>query len=100
MASFQEVGAQFIAHYYNKLTMDRPNLASFYTDQSMLSYEGEQFMGSNMIMEKQGQLPNLTFDSANAVIDYQPYFNDGIFVLVSGCLMIDAIFLMAMPSGH
>ena len=53
MASFQEVGAQFIAHYYNQLTTNRAGLTSLYTDQSMLSYEGEQFMGTAQIMEKQ-----------------------------------------------
>ena len=40
-------------------------------------------------MGKMGGLPNLTFDSANACIDYQPSVNDSIFVLVSGCLFID-----------
>ena len=55
----------------------------------MLSYEGEQFMGIQQIMEKQGGLPNLTYDSNNAVTDFQPSVNEGIFCLVSGCLFID-----------
>ncbi len=46
-------------------------------------------MGTQQIMEKQGGLPNLTYDSANAIADYQPSINDGIFVLVNGCLFID-----------
>ena len=45
MADFATVGAQFIAHYYDQLTTNRQGLQSLYTDQSMLSYEGEQFMG-------------------------------------------------------
>ena len=89
MSDFQSVGTQFIAHYYNTLTTGRANLGALYTDQSMLSYEGEQFMGTQQIMEKLNGLPNLTFDSASAVADYQPSQNDGIFVLVSGCLCID-----------
>ena len=40
-------------------------------------------------MGKLNGLPNLTYDSANAVADYQPSVNDGIFVLVGGCLFID-----------
>ena len=41
MASFQDVGSQFIAHYYASLTSDRAALAKLYTDESMLTYEGE-----------------------------------------------------------
>jgi len=40
-------------------------------------------------MGKQAGLPNLTYDGDSAVADYQPSVNDGIFVLVSGCLFID-----------
>lgn len=46
MADFQTVGAQFIAHYFDQLTNNKAGLASLYTDQSMLTYEGEQFMGT------------------------------------------------------
>mmetsp|Transcript_11460 Transcript_11460/g.14415 ORF Transcript_11460/g.14415 Transcript_11460/m.14415 type:complete len:91 (-) Transcript_11460:116-388(-) len=55
----------------------------------MLSYEGEQFLGRQQIMDKQSQLPNLTYDAASAVADYQPSLDGAIFVLVSGCLFID-----------
>ena len=55
----------------------------------MLTYEGEQFMGPQSIMEKLSGLPNLTYDAASAVADYQPSTNGAIFVLVSGCLFID-----------
>ena len=89
MTDFQNVGTQFIAHYYNTLTTDRANLGNLYTEQSMLTYEGEQFMGPQSIMEKLSGLPNLTYDAASAVADYQPSNNGGIFVLVSGCLFID-----------
>ena len=45
MTDFQAVGSQFIAHYYQTLTGNRAGLSQLYTDVSMLSYEGEQFMG-------------------------------------------------------
>jgi len=45
MTDFQAVGSQFIAHYYQTLTTNRAGLGQLYTDVSMLSYEGEQFMG-------------------------------------------------------
>ena len=43
--SFDEVGRQFVEHYYNTFDSARNNLAVLYTDASMLSYEGEQFLG-------------------------------------------------------
>ena len=89
MADFNAVGTQFIQHYYQTLTTNRGELGNLYTDASMLSYEGEQFMGGPSIMEKMVGLPNLTFDSNSAVFDYQPSVNNGIFVLVTGCLFID-----------
>lgn len=46
MSDFQSVGTQFIAHYFNTLTTNRQALGSLYTDVSMMSYEGEQFMGA------------------------------------------------------
>ena len=89
MTDFQAVGQQFITHYFNSLQTNKAALASLYTEQSMLSYEGEQFMGVQAIGEKLGALPNLTFDAQNAVMDYQPSVNNGIFVLIAGNLFID-----------
>lgn len=82
MTDFQAVGQQFIAHYYAQLTQNRAGLATLYNANSMLTYEGEQFMGVQQIGEKMGALPNLTFDNASAAIDLQPSANDGIFCLV------------------
>ena len=89
MTDFQAVGNQFIAHYYAQLTTNRAGLGPLYSANSMLTYEGEQFMGVEQIGEKMGALPNLTFDNASAAIDLQPSANNGIFVLVQGKLCID-----------
>ena len=87
--SFQETGQQFVAAYFNALTTDRSQLGNFYTAESMLTYEGEQFLGIDAIGGKIGGLPALTFDSQSAVMDFQPSISNGIFVLVSGVLYID-----------
>ena len=89
MTDFQAVGTQFITHYYQSLQTNKAALASLYTAESMLSYEGEQFMGKDAIGEKLSGLPSLTFDANNAVVDYQPSVNNGIFVLITGQLFID-----------
>ena len=59
MADFQTVGQQFIQHYYQTMMTNRQGLSALYSDQSLMTYEGEQFMGTEQIMGKLGQLPNM-----------------------------------------
>jgi Nuclear transport factor 2 (NTF2) domain len=85
--SFDQVGKQFVEHYYNTFDTNRANLGALYQGQSMLTYEGEQFLGAQAIMDKLFALPSvrhniLTFDA-------QPSFNNGILCFVSGDLIID-----------
>lgn len=39
--SFDQVGKQFVDHYYNTFDTQRANLAGLYTEASMMTYEGE-----------------------------------------------------------
>lgn len=50
--SFEQVGKQFVEHYYNTFDSNRVGLAGLYIEQSMMTYEGEQFLGVQQIMEK------------------------------------------------
>ena len=59
MADFETVGKQFIAHYYNQFDTDRSQLGPLYNDESMLTFEGEQFLGKDKIGEKLGALPSI-----------------------------------------
>jgi hypothetical protein len=66
--SFEEVGKQFVQHYYNTFDTNRAALQTLYTDVSMLSYEGEQFLGMQPIMVKLTGMPSIqhkivTFDA-------------------------------------
>jgi hypothetical protein len=87
MASFEEVGKQFVMHYYNVFDTQRDQLATLYTEQSMLSYEGEQFLGTQGIMGKLGGMPSIQHKLVT--FDAQPTFNNGILAFVSGDLIID-----------
>lgn len=87
MGDFQAVAQQFVQHYFKVFDTDRNNLAALYTEQSMLTYEGEQFLGTQAILGKLNQLPSvrhqiLTFDA-------QPSMNNGIVAFVCGQLIID-----------
>jgi hypothetical protein len=87
MASFEEVGKQFVMHYYNIFDTQRASLSTLYSDQSMLSYEGEQFLGTEAIMGKLSAMPSIQHKLVT--FDAQPSFNNGILAFVSGDLIID-----------
>ena len=81
------MGTQFVSHYYQTIDGNRSVLASLYSDSSMLSFEGEQFLGSAAIMEKLGGFPQLAHKITSE--DYQPTINNGIIAFVTGMLTID-----------
>ena len=87
MSDFNEVGRQFVAHYYSTLDSKKEDLASLYADTSMLTFEGEQFLGTKSIMEKLCAMPTLAHKIESQ--DYQPTTGDGIIAFVTGQLTID-----------
>jgi hypothetical protein len=52
MSDFAGIGQQFVTHYYTTIDTHRDQLASLYSNESMLSFEGEQFLGVESIMGK------------------------------------------------
>mmetsp|Transcript_11357 Transcript_11357/g.19432 ORF Transcript_11357/g.19432 Transcript_11357/m.19432 type:complete len:132 (+) Transcript_11357:1132-1527(+) len=89
---FQQVGEAFVAHYYQNFDANRAGLAPLYRDNSMLTFEGEPFMGAINVINK---LTSLGFQKvAHQIItcDCQPILAsqpNGIVVFVSGNLMVD-----------
>lgn len=84
------VGRAFVNHYYNLFDADRASLASLYQPTSMLTFEGQKFVGADNISAKLNQLP---FDQCRHVIttvDSQPSSatGGGIVVFVSGSLQL------------
>jgi hypothetical protein len=47
-----EIGKAFVAHYYHTFDSNRPQLSSLYKDNSLMTFENEQFMGMQAIMTK------------------------------------------------
>lgn len=53
MADFTAIGQQFVQHFYTQLdSANKASIASLYGPNSMLSFEGEQFLGAEKIIEK------------------------------------------------
>ena len=70
MSDFASVGEQFVKHYYNVFDTNRGQLGDLYTDVSMLTFEGEQFMGLEGIGGKYSGLPSIQHKVETA--EYQP----------------------------
>eukprot|EP01129_Flabellula_baltica_P015085 TRINITY_DN7457_c0_g1_i1.p1 TRINITY_DN7457_c0_g1~~TRINITY_DN7457_c0_g1_i1.p1 ORF type:complete len:137 (-),score=29.14 TRINITY_DN7457_c0_g1_i1:47-403(-) len=87
MSDFASIGQQFVNHYYNVFDSNREGLRGLYSDNSMLTFEGDQIGGSSGIMEKLTGLPACQHRIVN--IDCQPCPADGVLVFVSGDLLVD-----------
>eukprot|EP00727_Mastigamoeba_balamuthi_P007530 m51a1_g3398 putative nuclear transport (126) ;mRNA; r:539836-540369 len=88
---FEEVGRAFVQHYYTTFDTQRANLAALYQPSSMLSFEGERFMGPQPIYEKLVSKigPDTRVQHLVKSLDCQPTTENGVLVLVSGELSID-----------
>ena len=87
MTDFQNVGTQFVQHYYNVFDTQREQLGDLYTEDSMLTFEGEQFKGLEGIGGKYGALPSIKHKVDTA--DYHPSLQNGIIAFITGEISID-----------
>ncbi|KAG1680142.1 hypothetical protein FOA52_000255 [Chlamydomonas sp. UWO 241] len=90
MADPEAVGKAFIAHYYAMFESNRPGLGNLYQEQSMLTFEGQKFMGTQAIVAK---LTGLAFGPCKVTCgtqDFQPSIGGGILVFVTGGIQHDA----------
>jgi len=69
--------------------VDRSQLATLYREQSMLTFEGEQFQGVGKIMEKIVGLPFVKVAHKISTLDSQPTTGGAAIVFVTGELLID-----------
>eukprot|EP00124_Ichthyophonus_hoferi_P001513 Ihof_evm12s80 gene=Ihof_evmTU12s80 len=79
---FKTIGSQFTGFYYPTFASNRPGLQPLYQAQSMLTWEGQEFVGNQAIMEK---LTSLQFGQVQHSItstDIQPG-PDGSSVLIT-----------------
>eukprot|EP00188_Purpureofilum_apyrenoidigerum_P004679 Plantae.Rhodophyta-Purpureofilum_apyrenoidigerum.ctg5466.p1 GENE.Plantae.Rhodophyta-Purpureofilum_apyrenoidigerum.ctg5466~~Plantae.Rhodophyta-Purpureofilum_apyrenoidigerum.ctg5466.p1 ORF type:complete len:129 (+),score=22.36 Plantae.Rhodophyta-Purpureofilum_apyrenoidigerum.ctg5466:229-615(+) len=89
---YQQIGEAFVKHYYSTFDTNRANLGGLYQQNSMLSFEGQTFMGVESIVQKLVSLPfqrvrhEVTSYDAQPVVASQP---NSILVLVSGHLLVD-----------
>lgn len=90
MADINAVSKSFTDFFYQTFDTNRAGLASLYREGSMLSWEGQQFLGPQNIVEKLTSLPFARVQHRVISVDAQPGAQaNTVFVLVTGQLLID-----------
>ncbi|KAK7114324.1 nuclear transport factor 2-like [Littorina saxatilis] len=87
---FDTIGKTFVQAYYARFDQkaSRPEVAQFYIPgQSLLTFEGEQFMGQETIHKKLNEgFPMGNIKRAVTKVDCQPTADGGVLVFVLGQL--------------
>merc|ERR1712050_764178 len=93
MIDFKAVAEQFTGYYYQLFATDRNQLTALYTDESCLTFEGDQKLGKAAIVEKLGRLSFSKVQHKITKIDSQPVLgidnNKAVFCQVIGKLITD-----------
>mmetsp|Transcript_25806 Transcript_25806/g.31814 ORF Transcript_25806/g.31814 Transcript_25806/m.31814 type:complete len:122 (-) Transcript_25806:174-539(-) len=85
--SAQEVAQAFVQHFYTTFDSSPEGLASLYSAQSMLTFEGNQLMGSESIMQKLRSVGPVKHDVKS--MDVQPSSNaNAVVIFVTGNIKI------------
>ncbi|PSC70930.1 Nuclear transport factor 2 [Micractinium conductrix] len=87
MADPEAVAKAFTDHYYATFDTARNNLAGLYQDQSMLTFEGQKFQGTQAILQKLTSLPFQQCKHHISSLDAQPSLSGGVLVFVTGQLL-------------
>jgi hypothetical protein len=85
--SSEEVAQAFVQHFYTSFDANVDSLASLYTDQSMMSFEGQQIQGAQNIITKLKSVGPVKHDVKST--DIQPsVVPNGILIFVTGSIRI------------
>ncbi|XP_069757561.1 nuclear transport factor 2-like [Narcine bancroftii] len=86
---WEQIGRDFVEHYYQAFDTNRSQLASLYFEGSCLSWEGQQIQGKNAIVEKLNALPFGKILHIISAQDHQPTPDSCILSMVIGQLKAD-----------
>ncbi|KAI6129103.1 nuclear transport factor 2 [Pisolithus thermaeus] len=85
------IAEKFTDFYYRTFDTDRHGLAPLYKDESMLTWEGQQILGVQRIIEKLTTLPFAKVQHQVSTVDAQPSVPNtaNLIVSVTGFLLVD-----------
>merc|ERR1719265_1962362 len=89
MADINAVATGFTQAYYGNFDTNRAALGPFYTENSMLTWNGDAVAGSAKIGEKLESLSFKTVRHAPETTDAQPTMGGGLMIVVCGRLFAD-----------
>jgi len=90
--NFQGIGQEFVKAYYSVfdgMKAKRGELAQFYTDHSLMTFEGSQISGKEAVMGKITGLPFEKIQRDLTTVDCQPTFDGGVLITVLGQIKLD-----------
>jgi hypothetical protein len=88
MADASAIGTEFVKFYYATFDAGRAGLAGLYKPQSMLTFEGQPFQGTEAIIGKLTSLPFQKVQHKVTTVDCQPSVSNGIVISVTGQLLV------------
>ncbi|KAI6007831.1 nuclear transport factor 2 [Pisolithus marmoratus] len=85
------IAKTFTEFYYQTFDTNRSQLVALYKDESMLTWEGQQILGVNAIIEKLTTLPFGKVQHQVTTVDAQPSVPNtaNLIVSVTGFLLVD-----------
>jgi ketosteroid isomerase-like protein len=88
---YEQIGKSFVQQYYSLFddASSRANLAGFYAEDSIMSFEGQQIQGKAKIMEKFNGLSFSRIQHVVSSIDCQPMSDGGVLISVLGQIKTD-----------
>ncbi|KAJ1950219.1 Nuclear transport factor 2 [Dispira parvispora] len=91
MADINSVARGFADFYYQTFDADRRNLKALYRNHSMLTFEGQQVLGADAIVEKLTALPFTRVQHRISTLDAQPGHPDSgaVVIAITGQLLVD-----------
>ncbi|KAL2906968.1 Nuclear transport factor 2B [Bienertia sinuspersici] len=89
MEQSEQVAKAFVEHYYTTFDTNRSNLRNLYQENSLLTFEGQKFIGGQNIVSKLASLPFDQCKHSISTTDCQPSGPNGsLVVFVSGILQL------------
>eukprot|EP00877_Chromochloris_zofingiensis_P008307 jgi/Chrzof1/372/Cz01g13150.t1 len=85
----EAVGKAFLMYYYQLFETNRSALANLYQESSMLTFEGQKFMGTQQVVSKLTSLPFNNCKVTPTSMDFQPSVSGGILVFVTGQVLAE-----------
>eukprot|EP00927_Polykrikos_kofoidii_P061838 TRINITY_DN56666_c0_g1_i1.p1 TRINITY_DN56666_c0_g1~~TRINITY_DN56666_c0_g1_i1.p1 ORF type:complete len:149 (+),score=17.51 TRINITY_DN56666_c0_g1_i1:60-449(+) len=88
--NFKTVGEQFVGAYYQMYDSNRASLVPLYNDSSLMTFEGDEVMGGQAIVQKLAGLPFQSVRHQVVKADYHPSpGTQNVLIFITGNLFVD-----------